>query len=72
MPVRNPKGTTNAGGQKGARRIKKNQTNPGQDPTSKGTMREPSQWAAVVGDREELKEALQDLEETKGDWSKGG
>jgi hypothetical protein len=72
MPVRNPKAITKAGRQKGARRIKDKQANPGEYPTSKGTMREPSQQAAAVGDRQELKEALQDLEETKGDWSKGG
>jgi hypothetical protein len=72
MPVQNLKATTNAGRNNGARRIKDNQTNPGENPTSKGTMREPSQQAAAGGDRNELKEALQDLEETKGDWSKGG
>jgi hypothetical protein len=65
-------GTSAAGLQNGAKRIKKNQTDSGKDATSKGTMREPTQQAAAVGDREELKEALQDLEETKGDWSKGG
>ena len=72
MSVRNPKTTTKAGRKQGARRIKDNQTNPGENPTSKGTMREPNQQATAVGDREDLKEALQDLEETKGDWSKGG
>jgi hypothetical protein len=72
MSVRNPKATTKTGRKKGAKGIKENQTNPGQDPTFKGTMREPSQQAAAEGDREDLKEALQDLEETKGDWSKGG
>jgi hypothetical protein len=72
MPVPNSKATTHAGRQQRARRIKENQPNPGENPTSKGTMREPSQQAAPVGDGEELKEALQDLEETKGDWSKGG
>ena len=63
---------TNAGRQSGSKPIMKNQTNSGNDPVSKGTMREPTQQAAAVGDREELKEALQELEETKGDWSKGG
>ena len=72
MPVRNSKTTTNAGRKQGARRIKENQPHPAENPTSKGTMREPRQQVAPVGDGEELKEALQDLEETKGDWSKGG
>jgi hypothetical protein len=65
-------GTGAAGRQNGAKRIKKNQTNSGKDAVSKGAMRVPTQQAAAVGDREELKEALQNLEETKGDWSKGG
>jgi hypothetical protein len=51
---------------------KVNQTNSGKNPSSKGTMREPTQQAAAAGDQEELKQALQDLEEQKGDWSKGG
>jgi hypothetical protein len=35
-------------------------------------MREPTQQAAAAGNQEELKQALQNLEEQKGDWSKGG
>jgi hypothetical protein len=65
-------GKTNAGRQNGSAPIKKNRTNSGKDALSKGTMREPTQQAAAVGDQEELKEALQELEENKGDWSKGG
>jgi hypothetical protein len=65
-------GTKVAGRQNGPKQTKKNQTNSGNDAVSKGTMRVPTQQAAAVGDREELKEALQNLEETKGDWSKGG
>lgn len=42
------------------------------EPGSKGTMREPTQQAGAGGDLEELKKALQKLEEQKGDWSKGG
>jgi hypothetical protein len=51
---------------------------PGTLPRSKssfpwGTMREPSQSPGQAqGDLEEVKQALQDLEEAKGDWSKGG
>jgi hypothetical protein len=46
---------------------------PKTDPHAKGTMREPAQTpGGVGGDREEARQALQDLEETKGDWSKGG
>ena len=62
-------GTSNAGRQK---RVKINQTNSGKKSNSKGTMREPTQEPAAAGDLEEVKEALQDLEEQKGDWSKGG
>jgi hypothetical protein len=65
-------GTSTAGRQNGAKFIKKNQTNSGTDANSKGTMRVPTQQSAAVGDQEELKVALQDLEETKGDWSRGG
>jgi hypothetical protein len=65
-------GTGAAGCQNGAKRLKKNQTNSGKDAISKGTMREPTQQAAAKGDQEELKRALQNLEETKGDWSRGG
>jgi hypothetical protein len=72
MSVQNPKATTKAGRKKRARGIKENQEKPDLNPTSKGTMREPSQQAAPGSDRNDLKEALQDLEETKGDWSKGG
>ena len=53
-------------------RVEKKRNASGEKPSSKGTMREPNQQAAVAGDQEELKEALQDLEEKKGDWSKGG
>jgi hypothetical protein len=36
-------------------------------------MREPSQTPGqACGEMEEVKEALHDLEERKGDWSKGG
>ncbi len=39
----------------------------------KGAMREPEQMPSKEGeDLKEVKEALQDLEEEKGDWSKGG
>jgi hypothetical protein len=72
MSVENQKATTKAGRKKGAKRIEENQKEPDLNPTAKGTMREPSQQAAPGGDGNELKEALQDLEETKGDWSKGG
>jgi hypothetical protein len=65
-------GKSNADGRDDTKRIKKNQTNSGAKPVSKGTMREPTQQAAAVGDQEELKKALQDVEERKGDWSKGG
>jgi hypothetical protein len=65
-------GTSAAGGLDDSKRLKKNQTNSGKDPSSKGTMREPTQQAAAAGDQEELKQALQELEEQKGDWSKGG
>ncbi len=64
--------TKGAGRQDDSKRIKKNQTNPGKESNSKGAMREPTQQAAAVGKQEELKKALQDLEEKKGDWSKGG
>ena len=65
-------GTSNAGRQDNSRRMKKNQPDSGKKPTSKGTMREPTQQAGAAGNQEELKQALQDLEEQKGDWSKGG
>jgi hypothetical protein len=54
------------------RHPQQNWTSAGRNPTAKGAMREPTQQAGAVGDREELKQALQDLEESKGDWSKGG
>jgi len=41
----------------------------------KGTMREPPQTpgaAAAEGELREVREALQEVEETVGDWSKGG
>jgi hypothetical protein len=39
----------------------------------KGAMREPSQTRArAPRGMEEVKEALHDFEEAKGDWSKGG
>jgi hypothetical protein len=38
----------------------------------KGTLREPTQQPSAKGNQEELKKALQELEEKKGDWSKGG
>jgi hypothetical protein len=65
-------GTSNAGRQEDSRRIKKNQPKAGKEPNSKGTMREPTQQAGAAGDQEELKQAFQELEEQKGDWSKGG
>jgi hypothetical protein len=65
-------GTSNAGDQDDVKRTKKNEANSGAEPNSKGTMREPTQQAGAAGEMEELKEALQDLEEQKGDWSKGG
>jgi hypothetical protein len=55
-----------------SKRIERNQTNSSKKPSSKGTMREPTQQAAAAGNQEELKQALQNLEEQKGDWSKGG
>jgi len=61
-----------AGRQDDSERVEKNRAGSGKKPSSKGTMREPTQQAAAAGDQEELKEALQDLEEKKGDWSKGG
>jgi hypothetical protein len=54
------------------KRINNNQTNSRAKPNSKGSMREPAQQAAAAGNQEELKQALQELEEKKGDWSKGG
>ncbi len=46
---------------------------PGEDQFPKGTMREPDQMPPKKGDDlQEVKEALQELEEQKGDWSKGG
>lgn len=65
-------GTSTAGRQDDSKRLPKNQTNPSKKPSSKGTMREPTQQAGATGKLEDLKQALQDLEETKGDWSKGG
>lgn len=65
-------GRSNAGRQAESKRTKKNRTNAGKKPDSKGTMREPTQQAGATGDLEELKVALQNLEEKKGDWSKGG
>jgi hypothetical protein len=39
----------------------------------KGAMREPAQMPSHDSDElKEVKDALQDLEEQKGDWSKGG
>ena len=38
----------------------------------KGLMKEPTQKAGAQGALEEVKQALHDLEEIKGDWSKGG
>jgi hypothetical protein len=38
----------------------------------KGSMKEPTQHSSAKNDREDLKSALQELEEKKGDWSKGG
>ena len=39
----------------------------------KGTMREPTQKPGQIPEgQEELKRALQEVEEEKGDWSKGG
>ena len=41
----------------------------------KGTMREPPQTpgaAEAEGELREVREALQEVEETVGDWSKGG
>ena len=41
----------------------------------KGTMREPPQTPGAVeaeGELREVREALQEVEETVGDWSKGG
>jgi len=65
-------GISNSGSQDNPKRVKKNQTNKGTKPNSKGSMREPTQQAAAAGKQEELKQALQNLEEEKGDWSKGG
>jgi len=46
---------------------------PGLASNTKGAMREPSQTPGqACGEMEEVKEALHDLEESKGDWSKGG
>lgn len=64
--------TRKAGRQADAKRLKKNQPKDVQEPGSKGTMREPTQRAGATGDQEDLKVALQDLEEKDGDWSKGG
>ena len=65
-------GTSNSGRQDASKRIKVSQINLGKQPSSKGTMREPTQKAGAAGNREELKRALQAFEEQKGDWSKGG
>jgi hypothetical protein len=46
-----------------------------QDVHPKGTMREPPQTPGAVaaeGELREVREALQEVEETEGDWSKGG
>jgi hypothetical protein len=64
--------TTKGEPQTSSKSIKKNQTNSGKKPTSKGTMREPAQQAAPAGPLQDVKEALQEVEESKGDWSKGG
>ncbi|MFL5244335.1 MAG: hypothetical protein ACJ8FY_19725 [Gemmataceae bacterium] len=64
--------TTKGEPQNNAKSIKKNNTTTGKKPTSKGTMREPPQQAAPAGPLQDAKEALQEVEETKGDWSKGG
>jgi hypothetical protein len=46
-----------------------------QDVHPKGTMREPPQTPGAVeaeGELREVREALQEIEESAGDWSKGG
>jgi hypothetical protein len=65
-------GSSKEGPQEASECIEKDQPASGKKTRSKGTMREPTQQAAAATDQEELKEALQDLEEDKGDWSKGG
>jgi hypothetical protein len=64
--------TSNRARQSESERINVQQAHFGKNPSSKGSMREPTQRAAAAGNREELKQALHDLEERKGDWSKGG
>lgn len=64
--------TTNGKRQDDPRRIEKKPTKSGKKQSSKGNMREPTQQTGAGGDQEELKVALQDLEEQKGDWSRGG
>ena len=45
----------------------------GGDPHAKGAMREPAQTpSAERGPLGEVREALEDIEKEKGDWSKGG
>jgi hypothetical protein len=45
------------------------------DPHSKGTMREPAQTPGAIkaeGELRDVRDALQEVEEKEGDWSKGG
>jgi hypothetical protein len=65
-------GSSKEGRQEASEGIEKDQPASGKKTSSKGAMREPTQQAAAETDQEELKEALEDLEEDKGDWSKGG
>ena len=63
------KTTTKPGSEVDAERLKAPEDAPG----GKGTMREPTQKPGQNSEgQEELKKALQEVEEEKGDWSKGG
>jgi hypothetical protein len=54
-------------------RASKHPNDGGGDPHVKGTMREPAQTPdGERGPLDEVREALEDLEKEKGDWSKGG
>ena len=64
-----PKTTTRPGTETDAERLKA----PDDAPGGTGTMREPTQKPGQISEgQEELKQALQEVEEKKGDWSKGG
>lgn len=63
---------TNKAGRRDGSKAVRNQPKSDEKPISKGTMREPTQQPAAAGKLEDLKQALQTLEEEKGDWSKGG